>query len=569
MGAFFLHPKETIVNAENIISHFKKSGFNKPLIADIGDYKLYLYRKQLKNIANHQKIDSSSIYVCGSLFYKNFGFRESLNELLIDFEANLLDLKSLFGNYLIIFYNSLEPSISLLFDPAFIKNTYFEKGKKLLSSNLLAIYESSKQEYTINEDAVIENLVTGHLISPDTYFNEVNRVDAKNYAQIEQFYPGIRIMAKTELPELHLKSRKQAIEHANDSLSHYFRCARPLCQEYGAHIGLTGGFDSRLLLMHARNKLTKLSTNSFWRQDSSEYRNAKKLADKARLHFNSYEENPFQYPGIINQLKQSLLFFDGQIRSQNYWIEEFNNPEYSKKMANDYYVGFHGCGGEQYRNADRFQGKMSLMQYIIHEWMFKQCENPFRNNNIKTKIYNRIEFKINRLVNIENDQIDLLLLKQIQNEIWNISNRATRLNVLNQQMFYFAPFTEASISHAAYHYVPFLGNSFDFQTIMMRNLDRELSGVMTNYGFTITNGESMTSKLIAQVINLAPRSLLTKIHSSIKMRTTLDSNFDSFDKEGLFFNRINQFVDLEKISKNKPLGKNLWSFNSLYNYFSI
>ncbi len=566
MGAFYLHHRNTIINKDDILHHYDSLGFRAPYISELGYYRLYLYEKQLLNVKNHANNDTASIFTCGSLFYKSLGYADSLKVLLNDFLEGNLKTEQLFGNYIIIFVNKISSQITLLFDPAFIKNVYIDRGRKIISSHLLSIKSSDVQNYTINEPALIENIVTGQLISPDTYFNEVERIDKINYTEIPEYFPKVKVVPQEIISYKKFENKKQAIDHANKNLGNYFNATEKICNEYGAHIGLTGGFDSRLLLMHARKKIKRLNTNSFWRENSSEYINAKKLAEHAKINFSSFEDDPFQMPEMNEQLQKAYLYFDGQIRSQNYWIEEFNNPDYSGKLANKYMVGFHGCGGEEYRNSDRFTGKLLLKEYILNEWLFKYCNKPFKNQQIEEAIYNKIEEKINRLTDNESRYVDLVLLKRIQNEVWNISNRTTRVNVLNQQMFYFAPFTEAIISNTAYQYVPFLGRSMSFQIEMMQDIDPELSKVMTNYGFRISDGEPIFNKLLAFFTGLLPRYLILKMHSRIRKINKKSIDIDNIPQDASNFENIfDKVIDFKNLSKSVDLGKNIISFIFLYN----
>jgi len=546
--------------------HFERVGFTLPKIDDLGPYRLYSYKKQLLDVENYLITENGSVYVCGSLFYKSHSYKGSLKELLFDFLNDDIQEDQLWGNYIIIFSNPDDSYITLMSDPALIKNVYIDKARGIISSHLLAIRSSGNQNYTINENALVENIVTGQLISPDTYFKEIERLDKINYIEITKNFPGIKVHSKENNFNIEFESKKQAVDHANQNLINYFNSSTNICHEYGAHIGLTGGLDSRLILMHARRNIVRLSTNSFWRENSLEYTNAKKLADYAHTNFISFENEPFQMPEMNEQLKTAYCFFDGQFRTQNYWSEEFNNPRYSEKLANNHFVGFHGCGGEQYRNADLFSGKLSLDSFIKYEWIYKYCSKPFKDINSDEVIFQNIKSKIKRLIDDNNESVDLLVLKKIQNEVWNTSNRSTRLNIQNQLMFYFAPFTEANISIPAYHYVPFLGNSMDFQLKMMQEIDPELCEVESNYGFKLSEGEPAKKKVLNTVAALLPRRMLLKIKQLFKKNNEkeLDTMVQKKDFENIDFLRP---IDYNNISKSTELSKNLFSF--LYSYQKI
>jgi hypothetical protein len=233
-------------------------------------------------------------------------------------------------------------------------------------------------------------------------------------------------------------------------------------------------------------------------------------------------------------------------------------------------VGFHGCGGEQYRNADRIMRKISLRTYIKYEWMFKQCQNIFTDKRLINAVYDKIENKIKRLVNIPENKVGLLELKIIQNEIWNTANRATRVNVLNQQQFYFAPFTEYQLSYSAYNYVPFLGNSFSFQIEMMKKLDPELAAVKINYGFNLLKGEPLKYKLIPYLFNSIPRSLFYAIYYKWKNLQTNEFQLKKFSETAHpFLLDLGKKIDLKKLSRNVDLGNNLNSFDYMLKNTSI
>ena len=564
MGAFFLYHRNSKI-AKNLVDKlYELKGFKSPFRVTIGDYNLMLFRKQIVDIVNHFQIERNYIFATGSLFYKGRNYIESLKNLLSDFINNCVDSQNLYGNYVIIFYNGIKKQITFCIDPAFIKNVYYDPDKKIITSDFLALIEAFPKAYSLNKIAVIENLITGNLISPDTYAKEIQKLDRVNFISIETNYTGIKVQVfKPELVgDIH--NFNSAIKNANDLLSNYFKSVKNLTEEFGAHIGLTGGFDSRLLLMHAKKHLKRLVTNSFWRGNSIEYFNAKQLAKVANVDFFSFEEDTFIKPGNEVMLKNSFYFFDGQIRSQNNWEEEFNLSDYTFRIASNHFVGFHGCGGEQYRNADRLIKKISLKTFIQHEWMFKKCSNVFIDKKLKNRVYENIENKVRRLVDIQINKVGLNELKKIQNEIWNKSNRATRLNVLNQQQFYFAPFTEYQLSMAAYFYVPFLGNSLTFQIEMMKELDMELSGVPTNYGFNLLRGESFKYKFIPYIFNIVPRFVFYSIYHKLKNTQSNKFQIGSFIKTAHpFFHSVTRKLDLEKIGNNKELGNGLNSFDYL------
>jgi hypothetical protein len=562
MGAFFLHHKSSSLSSRQLDEIYEKKGFIHPAIFTLGDYHLRLYPKQLIGIPNFYSDGTKSVYACGSLFYKGLGYVNSLKTLLKDHFADNIDPMELYGNYVLLFYDEIRRKINFFIDPACIKNVYYSETDKVISSDFLAILHSTDRKFSLNNMAIIENITTGHLIPPDTCVYEILKLDKVGLNSLNKHFDGISF-GTAQPPEHDAPgSRDSAIDDANHKLTTYFKSVAELSDEFGAHIGLTGGFDSRLLLMHARKHLKNLMTNSFWRTASNEYNNAKELARVSGLDFFSFEYKPFIKPSFEVMMNNAFYFFDGQVRSQNRWDEEFNQPDYAAEISQGKYVGFHGSGGEQYRNADRFYGKISLKQYILYHWMFRQCNDSFLDKDIKQEVYENIKVKIFRITGIQEDKIDLDALKRIQNEVWNVANRTTRVNVLNQQQFYFAPFTEVQLSYPAYHYVPFLGKSLSFQIDMMKCMDQELSALITNYGFNLIEGEKRTDQILPFIVQLLPAKLFNAIYHQIKhtQKAELKTKFE-IRYQSEYFKSCRSRLDLHKLNTNVNLAPVAFAMN--------
>ena len=563
MGAFFLSHIQSDINQEVIEQIYLQKGFKNHKVFDLGNCRLYLYQKINVQIPNFYEENDCSIFAIGSLFYKKLGYTQSLITLLHDFKNNCLDANALFGNYVLLFCNKQTKNLTFFIDPAFVKSVYFDKEKRIISTDFLAILNNRISNISLNRNAIIENIITGDLISPDTYVNEIHKIDRINYQKLNTSFQDINFKILIPNTSKSLDSKKSAIKDAINLLDLYFLSVKNISEEFGAHIGLTGGFDSRLLLMNARKHINNLDTNSFWRENSLEFKNAKALAQKAGLHFTSFENDTFEIPSLDKVMQNSYYVFDGQIRSQNRWNQEFALPEYIKRIANNHYVGFHGCGGEQYRNAERWKGKHSLHDFILHECLFKLGENPFIDKKMQDEIYQYILSKILRLLGVLPKKISLLEVKRIYNEIWITANRNTRLNVLNQYQFYFAPFTEYGIAHSAYLYVPYLGSSKSFQIEMMQKTDAELAAVSTNYGYSVLQGESVKEKMLSKIAANLPRKYLLTFYK--KLKHPLDKKNKIIEQQNNAIQALLKGVDLSVILKNEDISFQINAFNYLFN----
>lgn len=557
MAAFLLYDQHVTLNENEFIQHFHKIDIGSFAEFRLGSYKLLLFRKQFVKEKNYYEIGNYKIFGVGSFVYKNLNYSDSLKSLLRDYINDAIDFSKLIGIYTLIFFNQVSLTLGIAVDPSLSKNIYFDLSEFILSSHFLPLFKSRKSLYTINDLAVWESVITGSLISPDTYATQINKLAQSNINQLNKRVKNISITRQI-LRRENYTNKSQAIQGSNLLLEKYFSSLVQLDQSYNSHIGLTGGFDSRLLLIKAINKLINLNTNSFYRKGSLEYQLAKEIAESAHLEFLTHESENYVEARYINPEK-SLVYLDGQIRSQNFINEPFSNPDYFTSLYQNHYIGFHGCGGEQYRNADRFSKPINLRTFIEKEWFRKQGTSFLCDGKLKEQLVTRVVDKIKLELNIQKDKIDLYHFKRFQNEIWNPANRLTRVNALNQSMFYFAPFTEGKQSYSAYALVPFLGRGNNFQLEMMKSTNSSLNSIITTHGYSIQNGLTKFDYLKDYFSAFIPRENLVRFYYMLKKRRSIVNNQVLTKK----YDYLRKDLSMDNINKNKEISNNLFALNKL------
>jgi len=556
MAAFYLYKEFNTINKKSIFEHFAALGISEYSEFKLNNFNLILFKKPNFEVSNFIEQEKVSVFVAGSMIYKGFGYQKSMINLLIDYSTSTIDVEQLRGNYLILFFDKVTLKITFITDPLFSKNIYFDEINQIVSSNFISIVESKPFYYKINSLALSESIISGSLIAPDTYALGIEKLCKSNFYRLTTSFDLNTLQVDLSNKVISFNSFNEAVDHANEQLEKYFRSFVSLDHEFGSHIGLTGGFDSRLLLIHARNHLNNLNTNSFFRPNSLEFKLAKQLAASIGKEFISHEfvkELPSSNP------QKSLSFLDGQIRSQNFIAEPFNLPEYGSFLYKDHWVGFHGCGGEQYRNADRFKRKTSFSKFIKDEWLFRESGRISVNRKFERDLIENIDAKVRLVLDFKGDVMDLILLKRLQNEVWNPSNRLSRVNAVNQHFFYVAPFTEWQQSVFAYSYVPFLGVNSNFQIEMMKRVGKEELQVSTTYGFNLLESQNLKSTLISNIAANMPRKMLIDAHrwyrSSKRKKKLLD--FEKVDT----FNKIYENINIEKALSNSNTSHNLLVLN--------
>ena len=479
------------------------------LSIDDGDYRFYLTRKTLSLSGNSYSNGNGTAYGTGTFVYRTGGPVESLKRLLDDFTMGRFDHSCLLGHYFIFLF--LPSGMKVITDGTGLVKVYHDhEGLYLTSSFLLAA--RLHRRLTINRAAAIENLVTGGITGAETLVSEINSFSK---ASVRLFNGIDFVFPKPKASQYFSVSRTAALEMQSELLLKYFSSCRQLAEKRGADIGLTGGYDSRLVLACALDQIPDLQIHSHYRPaGSEEWRIARRIAEGERIRFISPEVTPpeeMDEEKIRSVINSSFRFNDGRISLHCNWMEEYNTLEYRSSVLSGKLLGFSGIGGEQYRNQDRLYGKPWLFsQWIKYSYVRRVSGNVFLDRKDEEHILQRLKDKFYSLLEVRNNKrfIDIHDLKRIQNEVITPAYRGARTDAENRHAWYLSPMADFHVSTAAYGIIPFLRDSKKFETDLIRLISPKLAAYPTDYGYDLVRGESSFDRLLSSAFeNLLPGTL--------------------------------------------------------------
>lgn len=518
MGAFFLYKKDADIDLESARSLFEKKGFKKPVTRDFGLYKLWLYKKMMIDVDNYIEQKDYSIYAVGTIVYKGMDYRESLGQVLMDFAGEKLDFDQLIGCFFILI--KAKEKYYFFTDRAGIQNVFYCTRLGVISSSFLAVIYACKKPLNINRLAVTEVLTTGNLVGPDTLIKEISRFLIHNPRKFERlqliYRPGQKI------PAFCRDKYENCLQQQIRLLEDYFKAIKGFADHYGLSSGITGGFDSRLLLILAKKFLANFQFYSTWRKiKDKSFIAAKKVCSAASLELRTI---PFDYPLEMDEEKasetlyQSFLFMDGQVRTHHLWTEEISTRAYRETLLGDKRIGINGVGGEQYRNSERMiLPRWNFKNWLTYELVYRYSGNCFKNTKEKECFLEYLGSKIKSRLNHSNfKHINHLAVKRYLNEVYNPANRTVRTNAENQIAFCLSPYTDYHLSMNAYSIIPHLGVSQKFETDMIRRLDPGIASIETDYGYDLIKGELFYKKGITYFKEFIPFKLYYKLYELYK-----------------------------------------------------
>lgn len=559
MGAVFIYKENSFADIPAVLDIFKQKGFDEPIEFSTFNYKILLYKKILIENKNYITESEYGLFSVGTFIYKGLNAEESLKEAFSDLRLGKFDRSQINGSFLLIYKSGEE--LTLILDDSRIQNLFVVPHAEIISTSFLACALAVKN-VTVNKNAAIEILTSGSLIGPDTLFNEISRIESGVSISGINLYP----FSEEPLPPTFKGTYSEAVDEQISVLDNYFNSIKGLADISGVDSGITGGHDSRLIMVMALKHLKNVSYNTHWRNNSNiEFNSAIELCKQADVKLNIVKvTDPIDMSEDVleNNLNNAFLFYDGLVRMHSFWIEEYNTKNYRLKVLSDKRLGFSGIGGEQYRNEERMNRSSWKKKEMIRYKIFEDCIECFTGSDSSfEKMVEYVEKKINNKLSWnKKDSLSHIDYKLYLNKVFIPSRLGVRNNAENQISYFLSPFTDPAVSKNAYSIVNKLGPSLAFEEKMICRVNPIIASINSDHGFDFCKGEPISGKIKSYILDNLPWSFLSKYY---KKRTANLSSLDTFKqliersqklKEGfLLLKKLNLPLNYDEIAKKADL----------------
>lgn len=478
MGAFFLYPNNIGIDTKSVQSLFSLKGFTAPAEFILGNFSLIHYKKALFPNINSISIGRNFIFCVGTLSYKGLDISDGLMQFYEDFIAKNIKTNRIHGTFAIILF--IDGKIFIANDDENLYPIYINQELGILSSSFLAIAEQLKT-LSVNKLSAIESLITGCSFGFDTYFNEINRFRWGNEVRMPNMFHYLPL---TKNPEPEYKPNKQeAYSIQRQAIDQWFKDFSLLANDHGCEVGLSSGYDSRLLLALCLNHFDGnrvIVGSNYKNPPDGDLKIARKLALAVKKDCKEVpivSTKAMTTEQLEQNLKKAFLFYDGQVRANHGWSREYRTVDYRKKVLGELRLGLSGHAGELLRNdynLDRF--KFSYNKWILNNLIGKSGQKRIGNKQSLSQLIKYIKSKLNHIIDSNCMCINITDAHRYYNEAWVQSGPGIRASIENQLSYYASPFTDYSISKTAYNLVPFL-DAATFEKSLINDNCRELSAV--------------------------------------------------------------------------------------------
>lgn len=535
MGAFILfdkHHKERL-DLSAIQSVFSNKGFTDPYIVTLGESELYLYQKQLVDVKNYYSDGEQSIYAIGTVVYKGLGYHDTLKQLLYDYLTDSIEYDRIIGSYCVIIYANQK--IQIINDALNVCELFTDTEGRFITSSFLAA-ANAVGKLNIDRNASLEKLLTGYIVGEATLFSEVKRIipgiwEAK--WNIHRWGPII-------VPDAD-KDRGKCLLGRVNKITEYLKDIQKLAEEYKPELGLSGGYDSRLIFaatLKAWPFILDVHTHS---TEGVQIHHVEReivtaIAEKTGAKLRVVPTHNLDYYSgseIEDILKDGYYYFDGRCA---YNMGAFS-PTYTRKYKIDTISGHHltlnGLGGEMYRNyLMNIKPVMSTKQWMKAK-VYPDGVDYIINKETFNHIHRYICEKMRKHLAFPwRSFITSFQIRRYYSEMRMPDCDALNCNADNQMDFYLTPFIEKAMVEDAYKARKQIGLSGEFQAEMTKMFSPAVASFNSHYGYSFDKKEPLSHKVYMLV-----RGLLPDFIWNLRINKIVGKNTDQNGNK-LFFERV-------------------------------
>ncbi|CAK0772530.1 conserved hypothetical protein [Gammaproteobacteria bacterium] len=565
MGGFLLirngisehsYTESRVQNAMGIFAR-KKLQLNKKITLD--DFTLYVYFKRSHLIENVYYFSQDDFVVSvGTFFYNGKTGHDAQLDLRNDILSGLpnitLNLKKFAGHFCILAY--LDGRMIIFNDSSGTYHVYCNTAKTIFSSSFIAL-TSLLPHKTCSKQEIYEYIFYGTTYGDKTVFKEVELL---NHSRIYLLSSPDLVIKKSGF-----HSESQAIGDFGklviriaDGLMDYFD---PMLSHYRDNIslGLSGGFDSRLLLaiMRAQGVCPRIYTHG--EASSSDFRIAKLIAESEGLTFTGFgngRARRLDEEGYARHVEENYFNLDGLLFS-GYFDYPLNMDILNSQES---LLNLNGGGGEIYRNFWKLPDKpLRISRFISSKFEsvdFEICTDRFSRQVFFEEFQQKIAVLFGKAGDVLLSGREIhQLYPFLRLHYWT----GRGASILNQYSNALLPFCDARVFCESFGIPLNYKSAGRFEAALIARIHPSVAAYPSNYGHDFLGGVKISNRLLDEIKIYTPISLRPSLRRLISRRASFLPYF--FDKnyiDLIFGNKefhMMEYVDIYDIKDAEMLSR--------------
>lgn len=463
-----------IILAENTLTYYWDSDNMKPLSSYSG-------------ISNQ----ITKIHCIGTPLYDTVPIENIFEQIIIDIFSGNLSKSKLKGNFLILIVE--KNKLKILCDKTHQHQIFYNKSNGVLSTSFLKLVQNTPNLLKLNNYGFYEKLALGFHLEEDTLFEDIIRISPENSHKVETF--SVEYISDHELPKLdsiklHSKGRKNSLKLQEAVLNDYFSLINQTFKGKTGDLGISGGFDCRLLLALAQKNLTKslhLHTHATTGVHEEQSKYADMIAESygaTLTKVTTTSPSKLDNESFTTMLDNNIEFFDARsARHLGAYSQTYTKKYKAKSMAYADY-SLNGLGGEIYRDSYFTGSKKMDWDEWAERYLFLIGAKTIVPATEIAKISAKAKTILEQRLNWNKEYYDIMFTHAYYGLIKMPLCNGSVASAYNKVSPLLLPFIEYSNVIEALKATPYLGVAGQYQAQLITRISPSLAQLPTNYGGT-------------------------------------------------------------------------------------
>lgn len=493
MGGFFIYNRSAGINENIVKSVFSARGLSRWTAMDADEARvLYFSKIQDSRVLTIQNGGLTAV-AAGTLIYKTLNRQNSLTQVVADITGDRLDPRELSGTFNLIIVE--RHRIRMWCDAAGLYHTFYRSDGHAISSSFTAILKSASDDHPLDRFTVVLNLALGYWPGDRTFSEKIHRITPGNMQSLSLSFPFCGDVFPRQNPAYDVPEADNLESHAamqNDCLFRHIQRFRSLCDQ-GAYLGLSGGYDSRLLALMLQRSGISFRAFTHWKRGiGTDQAIAEDLARHMEIPLEAFNSSRFNCPESPEKsriLQEAFEFFDGRVHHAMEYQKYEYTPAYRMEVQSDAAPVFSGTGGEIFRNHNAMprSGAANMEDWL---WYYVSDYLTFasiRSRDTRRRVIAYLRNWIAESMGLSDSRrIPFAAMRRYYSDIWLKDWFGLRNTVENQYSEFVAPFAETRITETAHGSMQHIGWNGTLEAEMIRQLDPAIAAMPSSYGYPLT-----------------------------------------------------------------------------------
>ncbi|MDB6024756.1 MAG: hypothetical protein JWM68_979 [Verrucomicrobiales bacterium] len=582
MGGFLYIAKESSEAVEAVAARYQTSlealkckGLRlKHTIAQNG-FVLFLFDKAHVSSDNFLSLPNDD-FICatGTFIYRQQTGAKGLRNLYDDFSTTSKVFNDLRGHFCVLLRKNGQ--LYIFNDFGGVYHVFGNPTRTVISNSFLALVKSLPKK-SVSTQELYEYVLFGGMYGDKTLIREITLLNSQQVYQL----PDLSSHPKSiKSPVRDSSSNSDLVASTASELTSYFEVLK---KNFGddACSGLSGGYDSRLMLALMRKVRINPKLYVYGAADSLDVRIAQEIARSENLPI-SYFDRKNGTPVSLDQFRETLLeqfhFVDG--RGVSGTFSHGTDAMTRKARVESAPLHLNGGGGEIYRNfwklPDRSLTAEMFVRIVYEQGVAHRL--PALTSEFSPKgFFETFSDKIKVAVGAKDEKLTRPMIESVYPAIrlkyWMGSNNSSN-NLLSYSV---TPFAEPAFTIPSGD-IPFRFKCHgQFESALIRELDVKLAKYPSTYGFNFFDPISWSARVKNQfryqtryfLRPVLPTAVFTRImrrqHVSSLPYYAEPRYLKQIFPETEF--AISQYIDLKKVTDAEQLNRALTAEIVLQNCF--